>query len=46
MNYKVYSWATLSLSALLMFSACANDDIANSENEVTLNGHKLNITIN
>ena len=36
----------LSLSALLMFSACANDDIANSENEVTLNGHKLNITIN
>ena len=46
MNYKVYSWATLSLSALLMFSACANDDIVNSENEVTLNGHKLNITIN
>ena len=46
MNYKVYSWATLSLSALLMFSACANDDISNSENEVTLNGHKLNITIN
>ena len=46
MNYKVYSWATLSLSALLIFSACANDDIANSENEVTLNGHKLNITIN
>lgn len=46
MNYKVYSWATLSLLALLMFSACANDDIANSENEVTLNGHKLNITIN
>lgn len=46
MNYKVYSWAMLSLSALLMFSACANDDIANSENEVTLNGHKLNITIN
>ena len=46
MNYKVYSWATLSLSALLMFSACANDDIANSENEVTLNGHKFNITIN
>ena len=46
MNYKVYSWATLSLSALLMLSACANDDIANSENEVTLNGHKLNITIN
>lgn len=46
MNYKVYSWATLSLSALLMFGACANDDIANSENEVTLNGHKLNITIN
>ena len=46
MNYKVYSWATLSLSALLMFSACANDDIANSENEVILNGHKLNITIN
>ena len=46
MNYKVYSWATLSLSALLMFGACANDDIVNSENEVTLNGHKLNITIN
>lgn len=46
MNYKVYSWATLSLSALLIFSACANDDIVNSENEVTLNGHKLNITIN
>lgn len=46
MNYKVYSWAMLSLSALLMFSACANDDIANSKNEVTLNGHKLNITIN
>ncbi len=46
MNYKVYSCATLSLSALLMFSACANDDIVNSENEVTLNGHKLNITIN
>ena len=46
MNYKVYSWATLSLSALLMFSACTNDDIVNSENEVTLNGHKLNITIN
>jgi len=46
MKYKVYSWAMLSLSALLMFSACANDDIANSENEVTLNGHKLNITIN
>ncbi len=46
MNYKVYSCATLSLSALLIFSACANDDIANSENEVTLNGHKLNITIN
>ena len=46
MNYKVYSWAMLSLSALLMFGACANDDIANSENEVTLNGHKLNITIN
>ena len=46
MNYKVYSCATLSLSALLMFSACANDDIVNSENEVTLNVHKLNITIN
>lgn len=46
MDYKFYSWAAFSLSALLAFSACANDDIANSENEVTLNGHKLNITIN
>ena len=46
MKHNFYPLALLSFCALLAFGSCSKDEITTAqENQITLNGHKLNISI-
>ena len=46
MKHNFYPLALLSFCALLAFGSCSQDEITTAqENQITLNGHKLNISI-
>ena len=46
MRHNFYPLALLSFCALLAFGSCSKDEITTAqENQITLNGHKLNISI-
>ena len=46
MRHNFYPLALLSFCALLAFGSCSKDEITTTqENQITLNGHKLNISI-
>ena len=46
MKHNFYTLALFSLSALLIFGSCSKDEITTEqENQITLNGHKLDISI-
>lgn len=46
MKHNFYPLAPLSFCALLAFGSCSKDEITTAqENQITLNGHKLNISI-
>lgn len=46
MKHNFYTLALFSLSALLTFGSCSKDEITTAqENQITLNGHKLDISI-
>ena len=46
MRHNFYPLALISFCALLTFGSCSKDEITTAqENQITLNGHKLNISI-
>ena len=46
MRHNFYPLALVSFCALLAFGSCSKDEITTAqENQITLNGHKLNISI-